>query len=71
MNEHQDVPIFCDNCPELALALLDGAPLCDRCLKRVVLNDSSLGSMEKIEPLRFSSSGQPLRALPGGTADAA
>ena len=49
MDTLKELPIFCDNCPTLAFAILDGAPLCETCLMKAVEHDADL----RIEPLQF------------------
>lgn len=49
MDTLKELPIFCDNCPTLAFAILDGAPLCEACLMKAVKNNTNL----HIEPLQF------------------
>ena len=52
MKEASHPPIFCDQCATLALAMLDGAPLCAKCLMaEVECKDAPL--VNRIEPLRF------------------
>jgi len=46
-------PIFCDHCPTLALAMLDIAPLCEKCLKTAVDQSTDSGIFEQIKPLVF------------------
>ena len=45
-------PIYCDECATLALATLDGAPLCSKCLLEVVHNGDP-AIIGRIEPLAF------------------
>jgi hypothetical protein len=45
-------PIYCDECATLALATLDGAPLCAKCLLEVVQNGDP-AVIGHIEPLAF------------------
>ena len=59
MDKLKELPIFCDNCPTLAFAILDGAPLCEACLMAAVKH----GEMSKIEPLAFK---EPSPYLTGG-----
>ncbi|MCP4677309.1 MAG: hypothetical protein GY854_17705 [Deltaproteobacteria bacterium] len=47
-------PIFCDNCSSLALAELDTAPLCERCLLAAVRESRDLHLIKRIAPLPFS-----------------
>ena len=63
MNELYQMPIFCDNCSSLALASLDGAPLCAACLEAAIdqLDDSAV-SRARIEPLAFEA--LPLKRVP-------
>lgn len=49
-------PIFCDQCPKLALAKLDGAPLCSTCLIRKI--DGAPQLIEKIEPFLIEGFGR-------------
>ena len=43
-------PIFCDDCASLALATLDDAPLCAKCLQKIL--DRNQGKlMDRIAPL--------------------
>jgi len=53
MNIIKHTPIFCDNCSSLALAELDRAPLCERCLLASVRGSSALTLIKKIAPLSF------------------
>lgn len=46
------VPVFCDKCALLALAQLDGAPLCADCLLSQV-ERSSGDAIERIGPLEL------------------
>ncbi len=45
-------PIFCDDCASLALATLDDAPLCAKCLQ-ALLSRSDSATLKRIEPLQF------------------
>jgi hypothetical protein len=45
-------PIFCDDCASLAMATLDDAPLCAKCLQ-AQLNRSDSKLLHRIEPLHF------------------
>jgi hypothetical protein len=54
MTKYHDLPIFCDNCPALAMAELDTAPLCEKCLLRAVNRSTDLEIAERIEPLKFN-----------------
>lgn len=50
----KNLPIFCDKCPTLAFAVLNGAPLCEKCLFEQV--SSAAGTIPDsldIEPLEF------------------
>lgn len=47
-------PVFCDDCASLALATLDDAPLCAKCLQ-ALLSRSEETMVERIEPLHFES----------------
>ncbi len=49
METLKELPIFCDNCPTLAFARVDDAPLCEACLMAAIKQNASL----KIEPLQF------------------
>lgn len=49
--EHQHSPIFCDNCSLLALASLDGAPLCIDCLQEELIKRNDPRLVDKICPL--------------------
>ncbi|MCK9522533.1 MAG: hypothetical protein M0R76_05725 [Proteobacteria bacterium] len=49
MKTNASVPIFCDECNALAVAILEGAPLCMACLKEA-LRQSQEPSPE-IQPL--------------------
>jgi hypothetical protein len=51
---YNDLPIFCDNCSALALAELDAAPLCERCLVKAVDRAKSVHIISQIEPLKFN-----------------
>jgi len=55
-------PIFCDECSSLALAELDGAFLCARCLLGVVGSDTDLITADDVRPLP---QGNPSRPLSG------
>ena len=52
-------PVFCDSCPDLALALLNGTPLCFACLMKAIEKVvSPAGENEvDIEPLPIRSDG--------------
>lgn len=52
-------PIFCDRCPDLALAMVDGVPLCIACLMASIENIMSpKGEIEvTIEPLSIHRDG--------------
>jgi hypothetical protein len=54
MTKYHDLPIFCDNCSALAMAELDTAPLCEKCLLRAVNRSTDLEIAERIEPLKFN-----------------
>jgi hypothetical protein len=47
-------PIFCDECASLALAILDSAPLCAKCLEKT-LEKGAPSLRDRIEPLTFES----------------
>lgn len=49
MTTMKELPIFCDNCPTLAFAVLNDAPLCEACLMEAIQNSTEL----RIEPLTF------------------
>jgi hypothetical protein len=49
MDTVKELPIFCENCPTLAFANFDDAPLCEACLLEAVKHHNDL----KIEPLQF------------------
>ncbi len=53
MNKIYEVPIFCDNCATLALAELDDAPLCERCLMEAIQGSDDREIALKVTPLRF------------------
>ena len=54
MDTLKELPIFCDRCPTLAFAVLDGSPLCESCLmEQVGQRGASLAAMN-IEPLTFA-----------------
>ena len=44
-------PVFCDQCPLLALALLDGDPICGECLLAAVARGGAAALDGRIEPL--------------------
>jgi len=46
-------PVFCDQCPLLALALLDGAPVCTECLAAALASEGIDALAGRVEPLRF------------------
>jgi hypothetical protein len=53
MSIHLHPPVYCEKCSDFALAVLDGAPLCESCLvEQVHLKDESR-SFSRIEPLYF------------------
>ena len=52
MNKQYQTPIFCDNCSLLALATLDGAPLCLDCLQAALKGISNPKMFGKINPLK-------------------
>lgn len=57
MSRRSQPPIFCDDCASLALAMLDDAPLCAKCLRE------SLGKAvnpcdTRIEPLELDTTMQ-------------
>ena len=54
MERLKELPIFCDRCPTLAFAVLDGAPLCEACLLEQVKIAGPAASRLKIEPLVFA-----------------
>ncbi len=53
MSTSHQSPIFCDNCSLLALAVLDGAPLCIRCLQSELALSEDPNHVNKISPLEF------------------
>lgn len=53
MNKIHELPIFCDNCATLALAVLDGAPLCEHCLMEAVHLADDREIARRIAPLQF------------------
>lgn len=46
-------PIFCNHCPLLALALLDGEPVCAECLAAEVAHEGVEALCVRVEPLRL------------------
>ncbi len=56
-------PIFCDNCSSLAVAELDGAPLCIRCLLETLKRGEYSIISDHIAPLENKPFGLK-RALP-------
>ena len=46
-------PMFCDNCSLLALAVLDGAPLCLDCLLDELKNSTDSNPISKVQPLNL------------------
>ena len=61
-------PIFCDHCASLAFALLDDAPLCAKCLQKVLSKgDSHL--MKRIEPLVLSHTNERISKIPSTDSD--
>lgn len=46
-------PIFCDRCSTLALAELDTALLCERCLLEALDHTTDPRLIEKVRPLRL------------------
>lgn len=44
-------PVFCDNCPLLALAEFEGALLCTDCLMAAIESRGDPDLMEKVKPL--------------------
>ena len=45
-------PVFCDNCANMALAELDGAPLCFECLTAAQISAAARGEpLGHVEPL--------------------
>ncbi len=60
MNRGEEIgrkpPIYCDNGPTLALAELDGAPLCAECLIRAIRVNDGRRSVAKISPLDLTTS---------------
>ncbi len=55
MTRHAPSPIFCDHCASLALAELDTAPLCERCLLREVGRTPERQVYDLIGPLSETS----------------
>ena len=51
MNTIYHPPIFCNNCPLLAVAELDGEPLCMNCLQEELANSNERSPLNKIGPL--------------------
>ncbi|MDJ0765151.1 MAG: hypothetical protein QNJ97_19380 [Myxococcota bacterium] len=51
MNFSDQSPVFCDNCPTLALAELDDAPLCESCLLNALKGSEDPNILRKIAPL--------------------
>ena len=56
MKEVLSIPIFCDNCPELAMALFDNATLCASCIKKSVLGGGVENLQNRVRPLVITSS---------------
>jgi hypothetical protein len=52
MKSHASVPVFCDECNALAVAILDGAPLCMKCLTETLQQHQD--AVPAIRPLRVS-----------------
>jgi hypothetical protein len=53
MKALMELPIFCEQCATLALAILDEAALCEACLMKQVDSHNRVLSAMKIEPLQF------------------
>ena len=49
-------PVFCDNCPLLALAEFEGAVLCTKCLLAEIESRRDPGLIDQVKPLRFARS---------------
>ena len=52
-NSEMTKPIYCDNCRTLAVAKMDGVPLCVGCLICYLGTNSGKQTMEQIEPLNL------------------
>lgn len=63
MSTRYGPPIFCDNCSSLAVAELDGAPLCIKCLLETLKKGEYNIISEHIAPLETKPFGLK-RALP-------
>jgi len=44
-------PMFCDNCSYLAMAVLEGAPLCMGCLMEELKSSSNPSLVNEVKPL--------------------
>ena len=62
-------PIFCDCCSTLALAELDTALLCERCLLQALDRSTDPRLFEKIRPLQLSGPSPRLSTYPPRQAD--
>lgn len=53
MNTFNKPPVFCDNCSKFALAMLDGAPLCEKCMKTALGQSKDPKYVNNIQPFCF------------------
>jgi hypothetical protein len=58
--------VFCDDCSSLALAELDGAPLCEACILAAVAGATEHSLAGRIAPLHLVHRVEPLSDLVGG-----
>ena len=55
MESLKELPIFCERCPTLAFAMLDGETLCERCLfEQLAARTAALTATPNVEPLQFA-----------------
>ena len=67
--DYKELPIFCDNCSALALAELDAAPLCEKCLAKAVDRIDGIHLASRIEPLKFTEPRTLARSFPSPPED--
>lgn len=52
-------PVFCEQCPNLAMVLIEDSPLCQNCMGRAIGERSESWVMENTRPLDVRSARDP------------
>ena len=47
-------PVFCEQCPNLAMAVVEDSPLCQKCMAEVMRHRSALWVRDNTRPLEIA-----------------